>query len=70
MNAMQQHMIDTYRAAQHGEPAPPPPGRDDWAVLRAARERRRFTAVLAGRPARHGRLRRLWSHGLLGTARR
>ncbi|MGW3331284.1 hypothetical protein ACWDF9_12165 [Streptomyces rubiginosohelvolus] len=34
MDAIQQHMLDTYRAAQLAEPAPPPPGRHDRAVLR------------------------------------
>ncbi|CAH9418527.1 hypothetical protein ABZ771_25415 [Streptomyces globisporus] len=34
MDAIQQHMLDTYRAAQLSEPAPPPPGRHDRAVLR------------------------------------
>ncbi|WTE34620.1 hypothetical protein OH735_16360 [Streptomyces sp. NBC_01618] len=33
MNALQQHMIDSYRAARHGEPPPPPPGRHDRSVL-------------------------------------
>ncbi|RPK63069.1 hypothetical protein EES43_12300 [Streptomyces sp. ADI96-02] len=32
---MQQHMLDTYRAARLGEPAPPPPGRHDRSVLRS-----------------------------------
>ncbi|WP_079137843.1 hypothetical protein [Streptomyces sp. PTY087I2] len=35
MDAIQQHLLDTYRAAQRSEPAPPPPGRHDRAVLRA-----------------------------------
>ncbi|GAA1944757.1 hypothetical protein [Kitasatospora viridis] len=26
MNALQQHLFDSYRAAQRGEPAPPAPG--------------------------------------------
>ncbi|MEV7603413.1 hypothetical protein AB0O91_39195 [Kitasatospora sp. NPDC089797] len=56
MNALQQHLLDSYRAAQQGEPAPPVPGTHDLAVLRAAREHRRFEAVLAGRPV-PGRLR-------------
>ncbi|MDJ1645022.1 hypothetical protein [Streptomyces pakalii] len=34
MDAIQQHMLDTYRAAQLSEPAPPPPGRHDRAGLR------------------------------------
>ncbi|MFJ3584860.1 hypothetical protein ACIPPS_21890 [Streptomyces sp. NPDC090127] len=56
MNAMHQYLFDTYRAAQHGERMPPAPGTHDVATLRALRDRRRFRAVLAGRPAR-GRLR-------------
>ncbi|MFJ1547811.1 hypothetical protein [Streptomyces sp. NPDC088246] len=57
MDAIQQHMIDSYRAAQHGELPPPSPGRHDWRVVREARDRRRFDAVIAGRPAR----RRRWT---------
>ncbi|MFJ7188914.1 hypothetical protein [Streptomyces bacillaris] len=34
MDAIQQHMLDTYRAARLGEPAPPPPGRHDRRTLR------------------------------------
>ncbi|MFG3285995.1 hypothetical protein [Streptomyces sp. NPDC048111] len=56
MDAMQQHMIDSYRAARLGEPAPPVPGTHDMAAFRALRDQRRFEAVLAGRPAT-GRLR-------------
>ncbi|MFI1252100.1 hypothetical protein ACH4TY_36180 [Streptomyces anulatus] len=33
MDAIQQHMLDTYRAARLAEPAPPPPGRHDRSVL-------------------------------------
>ncbi|WP_433916685.1 hypothetical protein [Streptomyces sp. NBC_01744] len=47
MDAIQQHMIDSYRAAQHGELPPPLPGRHDWAVVRDVRDRRRFDAVTA-----------------------
>ncbi|GAA1401791.1 hypothetical protein GCM10009639_44580 [Kitasatospora putterlickiae] len=56
MNALHQHLLDSYRAARNGEPAPPVPGAQDVAALRAARDHRRFEAVLAGRPAT-GRLR-------------
>ncbi|MFE7399371.1 hypothetical protein [Streptomyces sp. NPDC057557] len=49
MDAIQQHMIDSYRAAQRGEAPPPPPGRHDGAVLRAIRDHWRRT-----RPARPG----------------
>ncbi|MFH9429827.1 hypothetical protein ACH4JZ_16240 [Streptomyces sp. NPDC017615] len=41
-----------------GEPGPPEPGAGTLALLVSLRERRRFRAVLAGRPAR-GRLRGL-----------
>ncbi|MFE6841688.1 hypothetical protein [Streptomyces sp. NPDC057686] len=53
MTAVEQYLIDTYRASQHGAPMPPPPGRDDVAVLRAARTYAQFQAVLDGRAARH-----------------
>lgn len=51
MTAIEQYLIDTYRASQHGAPMPPPPGRDDLAVLRAARSYEQFQAVLEGRPS-------------------
>ncbi|MCL7428249.1 hypothetical protein [Streptomyces sp. YS415] len=50
MNVTQQYLLDTYRARQHGEPAPPAPGAHDRQTVRAWREERRFRAVLAGRP--------------------
>lgn len=50
---MEQYLIDAWRAAQHGDPPPPPPGRDDLAVLRAARSYEQFRAVMDGRPAGH-----------------
>ncbi|MFI8325165.1 hypothetical protein [Streptomyces sp. NPDC085529] len=56
MDALQQHLFDSYRAARQGEPAPPAPGTHDVAVLRGLRDRRRFERVVAGRPAT-GRLR-------------
>lgn len=52
MDALQQQMFDSYRAARRGESPPPLPGRHDRAVVREACERRRFDAVIAGRPAR------------------
>ncbi|MFD7981098.1 hypothetical protein [Streptomyces sp. NPDC059071] len=64
MNALHQHLLDSYRAGRHGEPAPPVPGTHDLAALRAARDDHRFASVLAGRPAT-GRLRlavRRWRH--------
>lgn len=59
MSAIEQYLIDTYRAAQHGTPPPPPPGRDDVSVLRAVRTHVQFTAVLDGHPATHP-----WLHAL------
>jgi len=56
MTVTQQYLLDTYRARQLGEPAPPAPGAQDLQLVRELRDRRRFHAVLAGRPAR-GRLR-------------
>ncbi|MFE3328307.1 hypothetical protein [Streptomyces sp. NPDC059176] len=52
MDAIQQHMIDAYRAAQHGELAPPLPGRHDLSVLKPVREHQRFVRVLDGCPVR------------------
>ncbi|WP_217165976.1 hypothetical protein [Streptomyces sp. AC512_CC834] len=64
MSITQQYLFDTYRARQLGEPLPPAPGTHDRRVVREWQDRRRFRAVLAGRPA-HGRvrraLRRWWS---------
>ncbi|MFD4032857.1 hypothetical protein ACFWVP_20700 [Streptomyces sp. NPDC058637] len=45
MDIVQQQMLDSYRAAQHGEPPPPLPGRHDREVLRDLRRH------LLGRPA-------------------
>ncbi|MFD9459689.1 hypothetical protein [Streptomyces sp. NPDC060027] len=63
MSITQQYLLDTYRASQHGEAAPPAPGSHDWETARELRDYRRFRAVLAGRPAR-GRIRGLLAHGL------
>ncbi|KUN23918.1 hypothetical protein AQJ23_20150 [Streptomyces antibioticus] len=57
MSITQQYLLDTYRARQHGELAPPAPGAHDWQVVREWRDHRLFRAVLAERPAR-GRIRR------------
>ncbi|MEU5089048.1 hypothetical protein [Streptomyces sp. NPDC021356] len=56
MSITEQYLLDLHRARQHGEPEPPAPGLNDWQVARELRDRRRFRAVVAGRPA-HGRLR-------------
>ncbi|MET9958921.1 hypothetical protein ABZ128_07490 [Streptomyces sp. NPDC006326] len=74
MTAIEQYLLDTYRASRHGEPMPPPPGRDDVAVFRAARAHEQFRAVLDGRPAGHpwhAALRRLLTRtGQHGRRRR
>ncbi|MFJ8535911.1 hypothetical protein [Streptomyces sp. NPDC093591] len=57
MSVTQQYLLDTYRARQHGEAAPPAPGTHDWQIVREWRDHRRFRAVLAERPAQ-GRIRR------------
>ncbi|MET9514921.1 hypothetical protein [Streptomyces sp. NPDC002994] len=57
MNATQQHMLDVYRAAQLGSPAPPAPGLNDWQVVREVRDHQRVRAVVEDRPARSRRLR-------------
>ncbi|MFD7239463.1 hypothetical protein ACFWAT_29695 [Streptomyces syringium] len=63
MNATQQHMLDLFRAAQLGEPAPPAPGRGDWQAVREFRTWREFRAVVdentATRRARWAALLRL-----------
>ncbi|PJN25393.1 hypothetical protein [Kitasatospora sp. CB02891] len=43
MNALHQHLLDSARAAHHGEPAPPLPGTHDLATLRAALTHHRET---------------------------
>ncbi|MFF9688887.1 hypothetical protein [Streptomyces sp. NPDC014623] len=46
MDIIQQHMLDSCRAAQHGEVPPPLPGTRDRDVLRAVRRRiRAWTSV-------------------------
>ncbi|MCN9241719.1 hypothetical protein NGF19_13100 [Streptomyces sp. RY43-2] len=67
MTLTQQYLLDTYRAQRLGEPVPPAPGTRDWQLVRELDDRRRFHAVLAGRPAR-GRLRTALSH-LLSSRR-
>ncbi|MEU6484616.1 hypothetical protein [Streptomyces sp. NPDC046887] len=39
MTATQQHMIDAYRALQHGTPPPPPPGRASLRTRRSESDR-------------------------------
>ncbi|MGK4578570.1 hypothetical protein [Kitasatospora sp. HPMI-4] len=56
MSLTQQYLLDTHRARQLGQPAPPAPGTGELRLLRALRDYRRFRALLAGYPAR-GRTR-------------
>ncbi|MFJ4755338.1 hypothetical protein [Streptomyces sp. NPDC088763] len=65
MSSIQDHLLDTHRARWLGEAEPPAPGSHDRRVLREMRELREFRAVLAGRPARGGPVRRAldrWRH--------
>ncbi|MEU8848300.1 hypothetical protein AB0C70_19155 [Streptomyces sp. NPDC048564] len=63
MSITQHYLLDTYRAHQHGDPAPPEPGAHDWQVAREWRDHRQFRAVVAGRPAR-GRMRQAFQRWL------
>ncbi|MFD9206471.1 hypothetical protein ACFVZM_09320 [Streptomyces sioyaensis] len=77
MNAAQQHLLDTYRAARRTEAAPPAPGTH---TVRTAREIRgwfRFQAVvtdpgdrLAGRVRRYARRAGCRGRAVVGGARR
>ncbi|MFF6790954.1 hypothetical protein ACFY9C_17975 [Streptomyces filamentosus] len=53
MDALQQHLLDSHRAARRGEPAPPAPGTHDAAVLRDLYDRYRAARALTG-PAAPG----------------
>ncbi|WP_239484570.1 hypothetical protein [Streptomyces sp. CS081A] len=68
MNATHQYLFDAARAVRLGDPPPPAPGTHDLAVLRAARDRRRFARALAGRPARGGLRTALSRAVLFGAA--
>ncbi|MGC5365176.1 hypothetical protein ACPXCE_26475 [Streptomyces sp. DT24] len=57
MDAIQQQMLDTYRATRLGEVPPPLPGRHDWEAVRDARDHLRRGAAPARRPG-GGKLRR------------
>ncbi|MGI5339299.1 hypothetical protein ACQEVS_18875 [Streptomyces sp. CA-181903] len=49
MDATQQQMFDSYRAARRGESAPPAPGTYEVEAVRQIRMWREFLAVLDGR---------------------
>ncbi|WP_246655311.1 hypothetical protein [Streptomyces decoyicus] len=74
MNAAQQHLLDSYRAAQRGEAAPPAPGTHTVRTAREIQQWRRFYAVVT-EPADRlpGRIRgavRWVAAGLLRLSRR
>ncbi|MEU8787160.1 hypothetical protein [Streptomyces sp. NPDC048637] len=46
MNAGQQHLLDTYRAAQRGEAAPPAPGTHTARTTREIQQWYRFRAIV------------------------
>ncbi|MFI0908525.1 hypothetical protein ACH4TE_34180 [Streptomyces sioyaensis] len=59
MNATQQHLLDTYRAARRGESAPPAPGTHTVRTAREIRQWFRFRAVVTDPGDRFaGRVRR------------
>ncbi|QHC26152.1 hypothetical protein [Streptomyces sp. GS7] len=76
MNATQQHLLDTYRAAQQGQAAPPAPGAATVRVVREIQQWRRFQAIVtdpadrwrarAGRSRWVGWLRRVGGVGRAG----
>ncbi|MEV6079020.1 hypothetical protein AB0L80_28520 [Streptomyces sp. NPDC052069] len=53
MDAIQQQMFDTYRAARLGEIPPPLPGRHDWDVLRTLRDHWRSRHTLRANGHEH-----------------
>ncbi|MEW1633153.1 hypothetical protein AB0469_03675 [Streptomyces sp. NPDC093801] len=59
MTAIEQYLLDTYRATRNGTPVPPPPGRDDVAALRSLRTAAQFEAAVSGAPTSHP-----WRHAL------
>ncbi|MFI6770976.1 hypothetical protein [Streptomyces sp. NPDC050355] len=57
MDAFQQHLLDTYRAAQRAEATPPAPGLHTVRTAHEIRQWRRFQAVVFGTQGL-GRIRR------------
>lgn len=57
MNSMHQHMIDAYRATQHGTRIPPQPGRHDWQAARELVSQAQAPARRTRTPRPRGRLR-------------
>ncbi len=71
MNAGQQHLLDTYRAAQRGEAAPPAPGTHTVRTAREIQQWYRFRAVVTAPADRlPSRLRRAVHSAAAGLLRR
>lgn len=71
MNAGQQHLLDTYRAAQRGEAAPPAPGTHTVRTAREIQQWYRFHAVVTAPADRlPARLRRAVHSAAAGLLRR
>ncbi|WP_143034550.1 MULTISPECIES: hypothetical protein [unclassified Streptomyces] len=71
MNAAQQHLLDTYRAARRGEAAPPAPDTHTARTAREIQQWRRFQAVVTAPGSRlRGRVRRGGLPGLTAWLRR
>ncbi|MFK4248647.1 hypothetical protein, partial [Streptomyces angustmyceticus] len=70
MNATQQHLLDSYRAAQRGEAAPPAPGVHTVRTAREITQWRRFLAVVTAPEDRLvGRVRRGVGEGVAALFR-
>ncbi|WP_411137037.1 hypothetical protein [Streptomyces sp. C10] len=71
MNTGQQHLLDTYRAAQRGEAAPPAPGTHTVRTAREIQQWYRFRAVVTAPADRlPARLRRAVHSAAAGLLRR
>lgn len=77
MNAAQQHLLDTYRAARRAEAAPPAPGAHTVRTAREIRQWFRFQAVvtdpgdrLVGRVRRSAQRVGRRTRAVVGVARR
>ncbi|MGX1756761.1 hypothetical protein ACWIG5_07560 [Streptomyces lydicus] len=71
MNAAQQHLLDTYRAARRGEAAPPAPGIHTVRTAHEIQQWRRFQAVVTDAGSRlRGPGRRGGRPGLTAWLRR
>ncbi|MFG2290597.1 hypothetical protein ACGFOU_31520 [Streptomyces sp. NPDC048595] len=70
MDAIQQHLLDTYRAARRAEATPPAPGLHTVRTAREIRQWQRFQAVVFGAEGRgSGLLRRAVRAAVPGFSR-